>query len=127
MFILCRHNGRKLYDNKLKNFMQGGCLYLMVIGYKEKRVIDLRLVCSEFDSYGPDIKNFSSTAVTFNHVGLADFNMFDIQHLVDELIALFDERILEVAFDGDEEHMKMNVIWHLVNSCCVSVIDIIEA
>lgn len=120
------HNSRNFYDNKLKTFMQGGCLYLMVIGYVEKRFIDLRLVCKEFDSYGPGIKKFSSTAVEFDHLGLANYNMFDVQRLADELIPLFDECILDVVFAGDDDHMKMNVIWVLVNSCCISVIDIVE-
>ena len=99
----------------------------MVIGYVEKRVIDLRLVHREFDSYGPGIKKFFSTAVKFDHLGLADYNMFDVQRLADELIPLFDERILDVCFAGDEDHMKLNVIWLLVNSCCISIIDIVEA
>ena len=99
----------------------------MVIGYVEKRFIDLRLVHKHFEFYGPDIKSFSGTSVNFNHQGLADYNMFDVQHLADELIPLFEQRILDVAFDGNRDHMKENVIWILVNDCCISVIEAVCA
>lgn len=99
----------------------------MVVGYVETRYIDLRLVCRHFELYGPGINSFSSTSVKFNQMGLADYNIFDVEQLADELMPLFDERILEVAFYGDMDHMKENVMWTLVNDCCVSVLDVVDA
>ena len=99
----------------------------MVVGYVETRYIDLRLVRRHFELYGSGIKSFSSTSVKFNQMGLADYNIFDVEQLADELMPLFDERILEVVFGGDKDHIKENVMWILVNDCCVSVLDVVEA
>ena len=98
----------------------------MVIGYVEKRVIDLRYILKEF-SFLPDIEKFTSSSVKFDQFGLADYNMFDVQHLAEELIPLFTDNILETVFDGDESRMKLHIVWLLVNNCCVSVIDVVEA
>lgn len=99
----------------------------MVVGYVETRYIDLRRVRSAFEFYGSGINSFSSTLVKFNRMGLADYNIFEVENLADELMPLFDEKILEVVFGGDEVHMKENVMWLLVNECCVSVLDVVEA
>lgn len=99
----------------------------MVVGYVEARYIDLCRVRKELQFYGSDIKSFSSTSVKFNQGGFADYNIFDLERLADELIPLVDERILEVTFGGNKDHLKKNFMFILVNDCCFSSVDVVEA
>lgn len=99
---------------------------MIVIGYFEERFIDLFRVRGAFKSYGPSIKSFSSSSVKFNQAGFADYNIFDVEHLADELMLLFDEKILKVVFGGDKGHMKKNVMLSIVNECCVSFLCTVE-